>query len=305
MKETKRRIWIRVAPAAAATLIFGAAAQAGGKADGTIPAEKQARLLEQFGDQGIDADGDGTLTRDEVRAFFADRRGPGPGERPGWCGRGGDGPFGKRGFGKGFHHGRKGPGGFALELLHKLEWLDPQQAPEGSIIEQRPGLDTDGDGQLSTEEWAAHVAQKRAQLLARLIRQWPGVDQDGDGQISDPELQEFKTQQEAKVRQRIVANHPEADSDGDGALSDAEFKAFRAERVAERRLRMLTRHPEADTDGDGVLSDEEVDAFRGTLPPRKFGRHGFRGGPDFKPGPVDASDALDSAEPANRADSPE
>ncbi|HVP09575.1 MAG TPA: hypothetical protein VMV94_00110 [Phycisphaerae bacterium] len=35
-----------------------------------IPAERQAKLLEKFGDKGIDANKDGTLTCDEVKAFF-------------------------------------------------------------------------------------------------------------------------------------------------------------------------------------------------------------------------------------------
>ena len=38
-----------------------------------IPDERQAMLLERFGDQGIDANGDGVLTCDEVKAFFAAR----------------------------------------------------------------------------------------------------------------------------------------------------------------------------------------------------------------------------------------
>jgi hypothetical protein len=40
-----------------------------------IPDEKQARLLDRFGDQGIDANGDGALTCEEVRAFRASKRG--------------------------------------------------------------------------------------------------------------------------------------------------------------------------------------------------------------------------------------
>jgi Ca2+-binding EF-hand superfamily protein len=47
----------------------------GGKGKGQactdpIPAEKQAKLLKKFGDKGIDANKDGKLTSDEVKAFF-------------------------------------------------------------------------------------------------------------------------------------------------------------------------------------------------------------------------------------------
>jgi hypothetical protein len=35
-----------------------------------IPSEKQARMLKRFGDKGIDANKDGTLTCDEMKAFY-------------------------------------------------------------------------------------------------------------------------------------------------------------------------------------------------------------------------------------------
>jgi hypothetical protein len=50
-----------------------------------IPTQMQTRLLEEFGAQGIDANGDGTLTCDEIKAFFQanpDLRPPGCGEPP-------------------------------------------------------------------------------------------------------------------------------------------------------------------------------------------------------------------------------
>ena len=49
-----------------------------------IPAERQANLLKNFGDKGIDADRDGALTCDEVKAFFQANRQlrPHPGGSP-------------------------------------------------------------------------------------------------------------------------------------------------------------------------------------------------------------------------------
>jgi len=40
--------------------------------DRPIPEQRQARLLERYGDQGIDANGDGELTRKEVQTFRAE-----------------------------------------------------------------------------------------------------------------------------------------------------------------------------------------------------------------------------------------
>jgi len=48
-----------------------------------IPAERQAELLKRFGDKGIDANKDGTLTCDEVKAFFAANAPEMKGGRPG------------------------------------------------------------------------------------------------------------------------------------------------------------------------------------------------------------------------------
>ena len=49
-----------------------------------IPADKQAKLLEKFGDQGIDANKDGILTCDEVKAFFKTNPQLGPWRRGGF-----------------------------------------------------------------------------------------------------------------------------------------------------------------------------------------------------------------------------
>ena len=48
-----------------------------------IPQNRQAQLLERFGERGIDANGDGVLTCEEVNAFF--QANPPP-MGPGHCG---------------------------------------------------------------------------------------------------------------------------------------------------------------------------------------------------------------------------
>ena len=43
------------------------------KCEDPIPQEKQTKLLEKFGEKGIDADQNGTLTCEETKAFFGKR----------------------------------------------------------------------------------------------------------------------------------------------------------------------------------------------------------------------------------------
>ncbi len=234
-------------PAAAVSILLGSAVALAGGPQQQLSGRHQARLLEKFGDQGIDADQDGMLTHAEVRAFFEAN----PDLKPGKVGH------------RGGRH--MGPGGRVMQLLRSLEQLDSGQIPEG-IVQRQPKLDTNGDGQLSAEEWTGHVEKKRARLVSRLLRMEPSIDSDGDGQVSAAELSAFSAQRKEAVRATVLANHPEADTDGDGVLSEAEFEAFNTQLQAERAQRILERHPEADTNGDGVLSQSELDSFRDSRP---------------------------------------
>ena len=73
----RRRTSILAATAAAVALsvVFMGVISAASESTDSIPAAKQAKLLEKFSDKGIDGDGDGVLTSAEVKAFFAAKHG--------------------------------------------------------------------------------------------------------------------------------------------------------------------------------------------------------------------------------------
>ena len=284
----KRSINSVMLPALALSAMLVTTAQAQEKADSPLPEAKQAWLLEKFGDQGIDANEDGTLARDEVQAFFV--------EKPGWGMKGKHGRHGLRGKkgrghcdGEGWgHHGQHGGPGMrghrgdplakACWLLRRLEKLEAETAPADFELAEFPKADLDGDGELSDTEWSAFAQQAHGQILQKLAWRMPDADTDDDGTISEVELAALR----ARVRDHLLSRRPEADLNGDGALSDEELEAFWSSRVEQRRARMLERHPEADLDGDGSLSDEETEQFepkrRGHRGPKHGRGHGGHGG---------------------------
>ena len=89
----RMRMSMLVVATTALSVVFVGVVLAAGEPTEPIPAAKQAKLLEKFGDQGIDADSDGVLTHEEVKAFFVQKHG--------------DGKAGKHGCGEGKHHGMK------------------------------------------------------------------------------------------------------------------------------------------------------------------------------------------------------
>jgi hypothetical protein len=238
-----------------------------------IPAKQQVKLLQQYGDQGIDANADGVLTRTELRDFRQKNR----------AGRvGGDQvPIRSRdrlrepgqGFGPGPGMGRRGLGGPAMMLQR---FVSPTPPPDFNLT-THPEEDLDGDGVISDAEWRTFADARIKQLIPRALRQSPGIDADGDGEVSHAELTTFVAAEEAKRRSHLLVDHPELDTDNDGVLSDTEMEAHKMVMESERLAQMLERHPEADTDGDGVLSKEEADAFRDTLPRRGPGGRFERG----------------------------
>ena len=269
-----------------ASLLCVSTAAADDQADKPIPEKKQTKLLDQFGDDGIDADGDGVLTQGEVSKFLKEHPDLRPARKEGWRGDrrggrkgGGRGTFGRgRGgdFGRGERPGMRSRGGSAFGILEQLEKLDPEQVPDNDFLMRHPRIDTDDDGQLSADEWATHVEKRREQLLATLLKVAPEIDTDGDEQVSDEELQVFKAAKEAEQRARMLKRHPEADLDGNGELSAEEFEAFKAQQQAERLQKLLERHPEADTNGDGVLSEEEARSIDRGRRGRDRGERGLR-----------------------------
>ncbi|MGD2110355.1 MAG: hypothetical protein PVI86_13320 [Phycisphaerae bacterium] len=228
--------------------------------------EHQALLMERFGDDGIDADGDGTVTHEEARAFFMERHGDvdahpgfGPGaHRFGPCG-------GKAHGAGGFHRlGR---------TLHHLRVLEAATPPEHFTIERHGEADLDEDGELSDEEWQAFAAARREEILARMAERIPDADVDEDGTLSADELDVITLEFLA----RLLERHPDADADGDGMLSEEEARAFHEARFEEHRAIILERHPEADLDGDGTLSNSELHEFLADRPGRggPFGMRRF------------------------------
>lgn len=93
-----------------------------------IPDEFQARLLERFGEEGIDADGDGVLTCEEIEAFFEAN----PPMGPGHCG-----------------------------LRPPCEDPIPDEF-QARLLERfgEEGIDVDGDGVLTCEEVEAFFSAK-------------------------------------------------------------------------------------------------------------------------------------------------
>jgi Ca2+-binding EF-hand superfamily protein len=235
---------------------FVSVALADGEDTRPIPETTQAKMLERFGDEGIDADGDGVLTRDEVKAFFADKRGERKAGKHGKHGK--QGKMGREKRGMRDRGDRRGAP--VRELLDRLEALNAENPPAHFNLDRFPEADRDGDGELSAAEWTTFAEQARERLLARLVAHAPEADTDEDGTINQEELAAFKAQCDARMRERILRRSPDADTDRDGVLSDSEFEAFQAQ----RRAKLLERHPEADLDGDGELSKEEARAFRGS-----------------------------------------
>lgn len=246
---------------------------AGADAARGIPEQRQTKLLEKFGEAGIDADKDGTLTRKEVRAFFQDSDRP---MRLGdFRGHGGrhphGGPMGR--FGGRFG----GPGA----MMRHLDAMKEAAGPAFFSADNFADADQNEDGVLDQEEWALLAEQAQQRLDKRLAEIMPTADADEDGLVSSEELEAFRSEHRERVQARILENNPDADTDGDGALSDEEVKAFHDKMTAERRGKVLERYPEADTDGDGVLSDEELRSFRSEHPQRssrmdRHRRHGSR-----------------------------
>ena len=145
--------------AIAASLVIVGTTWAGEDTDQQIPEKKLARLLEKFGEEGIDANGDGALTHDEVQAFFAAKHPEGM-----------RGKHGKRGKGK--HSGAEGCGHHGKGQGHHGlgdRWLDEDGAikprKQERLMEKfgEQGIDADADGTLTAEEAHAFFAERRPQ----------------------------------------------------------------------------------------------------------------------------------------------
>lgn len=302
---------VRIAAATAVTAILLGAPQSlkaqDGKKTRSIPLEKQKQLIERHPD--IDANGDGTVTPEEARAYLQAH------------------PEARHGGGaNGKHPEKDGMGARmeqrAAEILKKHPGADTdgdgKLSPEEArafmqtqrdalaerLMKQHPELDKDGDGTLSPDEMLAAKGQLgemvRAQMKQKLLKEHPETDTNKDGRISDEELKAYKDKAEAEHRAELLKRFPEADKDHDGKLSDAEVKALKTERDAKERANILTRFPDADTNKDGQLNDQELKAFkeqhRGQRPGKtsdtegaQKGRHGDRTGRKNQAAPAPAA----------------
>ena len=241
-------------------LVFGTLSATGyaqerGDDDKPMPAERTKRLLERYGADGIDANGDGALTQSEIRKFFADR--PARPRR-----RGAEGANRMRGQRRG---PANGPRVGVMRLIDRLDALSTQPIPTEESASFRRA-DSDRDGQVTAAEWQTFQGTTRDRMLDRLLKTMPDADTDKDGKLSDTEMATLRETLDAERRAAVLERNPEADTNGDGTLSASEFEAHNTARRAE----MLKKNPAADLDGDGVLSEEEA---------RKLnqGRRGRRG----------------------------
>jgi len=202
--------------------------------------DRRAKMLEKFPE--ADADNDGTLTREEIRAFHRARRGQDAGAPP-------EGGASDDRSAKWRHRGKFGK-------------PDPAK-----LLERHPELDTDKDGVLSDEEMRA-AREKLGPLgpdgrpfrphpafFDWLINRFEKADLDGNKQLSKEEL--------LKLKEQCALEYKESSRRGSGD-------------PAQRSQRLLERFPEADTDGDGKLSDEEARALRQKSRERGARRHGGR-----------------------------
>ncbi|MFP4139236.1 MAG: hypothetical protein ACLFVH_06305 [Phycisphaerae bacterium] len=213
--------------ALAAGKLPGQAVQAG---RGSLPARLGGALNDETRKK-YDADGDGKLSRDEMRRLWKDRQAA----------------FVNK-------HDADGDGKLNADEM-KAATKAAMETVKGRLRQRMMRqYDADGDGELNEEENAAYEAAKKkledrladwkkraAEKRAEMIKKY---DTDGDGAISKDER---RAAREA-IRAEYVKKY---DTDGDGKVSREERRAAWKEM---RKKFILRRY---DADGDGELSEEE------------------------------------------------
>ncbi len=243
-------------------------AQPGRKAKGPS-ADKLQKLLARHPD--ADANNDGSLTPDEVRAYMQAhpdlRKGHGPesdgrgkdGVKPGWEQRA------QEMLAQHPEADTNADGKLSPEEARAFLKANPPDGLSERLMKEHPELDTDGSGKLEYDELLTVKGKPgemiRERIRVRIIREHPEADTNGDGRLSNEELDAFRIVFQEKHRAELLQRYPTADKDKDGKLSDDELKALKEERDARRRAEILKRFPAADTDNNGKLSDDELKAF--------------------------------------------
>ncbi|MHC4442001.1 MAG: EF-hand domain-containing protein [Planctomycetota bacterium] len=266
-----------------------------------IPEDKQAKLLEHFGEKGIDADKNGTLTCEEVKAFMKENR-----------------PKGSR------HHG------------HHRECTDPiPEDKQTGLLEHfgEKGIDADKNGTLTCEEVKAFMKENRPKGSRHHGHHWEcedpipedkqtkllekfgskGIDADKDGTLTCKELRKFFAKhrshhskhehmmdkctdpisKDKQTRLLEKFGSKGIDADKDGTLTCKELKKFFAKHRSyhskhghmmdkctdpiskDKQTRLLEKFGSKgiDADKDGTLTCKELKTF--------FAKH-HRGGKDGK-----------------------
>jgi len=220
-----------------------------------IPADKQAKLLEHFGEKGIDADKDGTLTCEEVKAFMQKNHPK-------------DSRHGSR------HHGS-----------HK-ECTDPIPADKQAMLLEKfgsKGIDADKNGTLTCEEVKTFFKEHHSKGgYPHHGKQWD---------CTDPISADKQTKLLEKFGSKGI------DADKNGTLTCEEIKAFFKEHYSkgghphhgkqwdctdpipdDKQAKLLEHLGEKgiDANSDGKLTCEELKAF--------FAKNHKHGGKDGKCG---------------------
>jgi len=293
----QKYVMVAVAGLAATALTVAVAQPAGGNHGGQggpppcadpMPADLQARLLNDFGDKGIDANGDGTLTCVEVKAFFQANPSLRP-PRPGGPPRCAD-PM---------------PADLQAKLLNDFG---------------DKGIDANGDGTLTCAEVKAFFDANPslrpprpggpppcrdpmpADLQAKLLNDFgdKGIDANGDGTLTCAEVKAFfdanpslrpprpggpppcTDPMPADLQAKLLNDFGDKgiDANGDGTLTCDEVKAFFQANPqlrprhggpgqctdpipAQRQAKLLNDFGDKgiDANGDGALTCDEVKAF--------------------------------------------
>lgn len=134
-----------------------------------------------------------------------------------------------------------------------------EKGPMGGMMPGFDLLDTNKDGKVTKEEFAAFRAAKFTE-----------ADADKDGKLSAEEMVAMRQKAEAARKTEMAkAMIARLDSDKDGFLTTAEMEAM------PKMDKMFDR---VDANADGAISTEEMEAAKARMAEHQGKRHGKHGG---------------------------